>query len=166
MIVGTHSKNRARNLLWCAAGKGEVVTRACCICGNPFSEGHHEDYNHPLIVVWLCKPHHNAYHRGSFSLVPWYTVLTPPNFRNERKVKMSVQEGRFPLRKLRVAAGMTQLQVAEGAGLSRRFYCALETERQEPRVVPAILIARALDTTVEEAFGHLAERAAPIGKPK
>lgn len=74
---------------------------------------------------------------------------------------MSVQEGRFPLRRLRIEAGMTQAEVADAAGVSRRFYCSLETERQEPRVVAALLIARALGTTVEEAFGDLLEKGGP-----
>ena len=61
----------------------------------------------------------------------------------------------FHLRELRLNAGLTQSEVANAAGISRRFYVALEVERQEPRVTAALRIARALDATVEEAFGHL-----------
>lgn len=79
---------------------------------------------------------------------------------------MEVHKNRFRLRELRLEKGMTQAEVAKAAGLSRRFYNAVETERQEPRVVAAILIARVLETTVEAAFGDVAERAAPAGKPR
>lgn len=68
---------------------------------------------------------------------------------------MNIHQNRFRLRELRAAADLTQLEVAEAAGISRRFYSTLESERQEPRVVVALLIARALNTTVEDAFGHL-----------
>lgn len=43
-----------------AAGK---VTRLPCWCGNPKSEGHHEDYTKPLEVIWLCRKHHAEAHR-------------------------------------------------------------------------------------------------------
>lgn len=62
---------------------------------------------------------------------------------------------RFPLRELRLEKGMTQAEVASAAKLSRRFYVMLEVEKQEPRVVNALLIAQALDVSVEKAFGHL-----------
>ena len=80
---------------------------------------------------------------------------------------MEVHKFRFPLREVRLATGMTQSDVADASKISRRFYVALETERQEPRVVTAIRIARVLETTVEELYGHMVEeeRAAPAGKP-
>lgn len=79
---------------------------------------------------------------------------------------MEVHKNRFRLREVRLKAGMTQSEVADAAKLSRRFYVALETERQEPGVVPAIRVARVLKTTVEDLFGRLAKEAAPTGKPK
>lgn len=78
---------------------------------------------------------------------------------------MESDKDRFPLRELRLEAGLTQVDVAKAVGLSRRFYVDVELKKQEPRVVAALLIARVLETTVEEAFGDLIERAAPAGKP-
>jgi len=41
---------------------GKVVKRPCEVCGDPKSQGHHEDYSKPLDVVWLCTVHHGARH--------------------------------------------------------------------------------------------------------
>lgn len=78
---------------------------------------------------------------------------------------MKIQKNRFRLREVRLEKDMTQSEVASAAKLSRRFYVALETERQEPRVVAALRVARVLDSTVEDLFGHLVKEAAPTGKP-
>lgn len=35
----------------------------CQICKERHAEMHHSDYTKPLDVMWLCKPHHHAWHR-------------------------------------------------------------------------------------------------------
>jgi len=46
-----------------AIRKGDLV-RACCErCGNPKSVAHHEDYDAPLNVTWLCQPCHKQRHK-------------------------------------------------------------------------------------------------------
>jgi len=41
-----------------------VLTREPCIrCGAAKSEGHHEDYDKPLDVMWLCTPCHKQRHK-------------------------------------------------------------------------------------------------------
>lgn len=72
---------------------------------------------------------------------------------------------RFLLRELRLERGLTQAEVAAYSRLSRRYYADVERGRQEPGVVAALMIADSLGTTVEGAFGHLVEGAAPAGKP-
>jgi hypothetical protein len=43
---------------------GSLVRQPCEVCGSPDVEGHHDDYSRPLLVRWLCKPHHLAAHGG------------------------------------------------------------------------------------------------------
>jgi hypothetical protein len=42
---------------------GIVSRKQCEVCGREDAEGHHDDYNKPLEVIWLCPPHHAARHR-------------------------------------------------------------------------------------------------------
>ena len=41
---------------------GVIVRQPCAICGDPKAEAHHPDYDLPLTVIWLCRPHHRAHH--------------------------------------------------------------------------------------------------------
>lgn len=41
---------------------GLLVRQPCEVCGNPDSQGHHEDYSKPLDVRWLCVRHHMDRH--------------------------------------------------------------------------------------------------------
>lgn len=34
----------------------------CLVCANEKTEAHHHDYNKPLDVIFLCKPHHVELH--------------------------------------------------------------------------------------------------------
>lgn len=61
------------------------------------------------------------------------------------------------LRRAREARGLTQLELARRAGISRQALGALEADVYQPGVAVAIAIARALGDTVEGLFG--AERA-------
>jgi hypothetical protein len=46
-----------------AKKKGTLIKTPCIICGENKSEAHHENYNKPLYVFWLCKKHHMARHK-------------------------------------------------------------------------------------------------------
>ncbi len=51
---------KARKLVSRALSKNKKTLKwqPCEICGSRSSEAHHEDYNKPLEVRWLCKQHH------------------------------------------------------------------------------------------------------------
>jgi hypothetical protein len=42
--------------------RGKLVPRPCEVCGGA-AEKHHVDYDQPLNVRWLCRPHHLDHHR-------------------------------------------------------------------------------------------------------
>src|SRR5262252_7816106 len=56
-----------------AVNKGRLTREPCEVCGDPDTEAHHEDYDKPLEVKWLCRTHHRERH---------------PNQRKPRRVKM------------------------------------------------------------------------------
>lgn len=42
--------------------KGRLVRQPCEVCGKVASQAHHEDYNNPLGITWLCHQHHYELH--------------------------------------------------------------------------------------------------------
>lgn len=56
-------KKRAQGMVTRAILSGKLTREPCCICGDPKTEGHHDDYSKPLDVRWLCKKHHDEVHR-------------------------------------------------------------------------------------------------------
>lgn len=58
-------KQKARWILQAAIQRGTVKRMPCDVCGNPKSQAHHDDYDKPLEVIWLCALHHNEHHRKS-----------------------------------------------------------------------------------------------------
>jgi len=50
-------KVRARKKLYVMVRNG-TIKKEPCFCGENKSEAHHEDYNFPYKVIWLCKEHH------------------------------------------------------------------------------------------------------------
>lgn len=45
-----------------ALQKGILKRKPCEVCGSTETEAHHPDYNRPLHVRWLCRPHHRRVH--------------------------------------------------------------------------------------------------------
>jgi len=43
---------------------GKIERRPCEVCGSVKSEMHHDDYDQPLKVRWMCHKHHGLYHRA------------------------------------------------------------------------------------------------------
>lgn len=57
--------NNAGRLVNIAIKRGKLVKKPCEICGAEKAEAHHDDYNKPLEVRWLCKKHHTEWHRNN-----------------------------------------------------------------------------------------------------
>lgn len=55
---------KARLAVLSALRNGALVRPATCRCGKSKPEAHHEDYNKPLEVTWLCKACHLKEHGG------------------------------------------------------------------------------------------------------
>lgn len=53
-----------------AIRSGQMVRGCCEVCGNPETEGHHDDYNKLLNVRWLCKLHHEEWHTKHEPIYP------------------------------------------------------------------------------------------------
>lgn len=51
---------RARSQVQRAIRCGDLVREPCAVCGREPAEGHHDDYDKPLEVRWLCRTHHRA----------------------------------------------------------------------------------------------------------
>jgi len=41
---------------------GEIIKKPCEVCGKEKAQGHHEDYNKPYDLIWLCVRHHQDRH--------------------------------------------------------------------------------------------------------
>lgn len=56
-------KFKCRAICTQAVRSGKLFKQPCEVCGNQKSEAHHEDYDKPLDVIWLCRLHHREYDR-------------------------------------------------------------------------------------------------------
>ena len=51
------NKVKAHGAVSYAVSKGRLVTAPCMICGRTDSHAHHDNYDRPLDVTWLCPVH-------------------------------------------------------------------------------------------------------------
>jgi hypothetical protein len=56
-------RNRAHNMVSRAIKKGKLTRMPCIRCGALKTEAHHDDYDKPLDVMWLCTPCHKQRHK-------------------------------------------------------------------------------------------------------
>lgn len=57
-------KANARSYLKEYIKRGKVEKKPCEKCGDSIAEAHHEDYDSPLKVIWLCRGHHLELHKN------------------------------------------------------------------------------------------------------
>ena len=58
-------KEESRRITYLARKCGILVKKPCEICGTESDvQAHHDDYKKPLGVRWLCRTHHNEYHKN------------------------------------------------------------------------------------------------------
>jgi hypothetical protein len=55
-------RKKARNAVSIRLKRGTMKRQPCEVCGAPEGHAHHEDYDRPLDVRWLCETHHRAVH--------------------------------------------------------------------------------------------------------
>ena len=60
-------KRRARTAVMHAINAGIIKKLTCEKCGNIKVHGHHDNYDKPLEVKWLCAKHHRELHYISSS---------------------------------------------------------------------------------------------------
>jgi hypothetical protein len=69
-------EKQAQSLVGKAIRAGKIVRGVCVVCGELKVDAHHEDYNKPLDVVWLCHKHHLQLHKGLLCLLSQRPTLT------------------------------------------------------------------------------------------
>lgn len=68
---GATAEDQAHNLVDTAVSQGVLVPAPCEVCGKTgmmrdgrrIVQAHHDDYNKPLDVRWLCQKHHHEWHK-------------------------------------------------------------------------------------------------------
>jgi hypothetical protein len=56
-------KEASRKITQQAIARGELVKQPCEVCGSLRVDAHHDDYDKPLEIRWLCRKHHMELHR-------------------------------------------------------------------------------------------------------
>lgn len=56
-------RNKCHNAVARAIKSGDLYRLPCERCGEAKSLAHHENYDEPLNVVWLCQPCHKQRHK-------------------------------------------------------------------------------------------------------
>ena len=59
---GTRDHHAARRKVHSAIKAGRLAREPCEVCGSSVVHAHHDDYNKPLDVRWLCPKHHREHH--------------------------------------------------------------------------------------------------------
>jgi hypothetical protein len=55
-------KRAAHTITGNAIRDGKLIRQPCEVCGEEKVDAHHDDYNYPMSVRWLCRKHHAEHH--------------------------------------------------------------------------------------------------------
>lgn len=61
-------KLAAQRAAYDAISDGTLVREPCEVCGEKRVDAHHDNYDKPLDVRWLCRKHHRLHHERNNSL--------------------------------------------------------------------------------------------------
>jgi hypothetical protein len=87
-------KQKARYLANKAVRNGDLVPRPCEVCGVRLNvHAHHDDYDKPLEVRWLCARHHVRHHLG---LAPTKTITTAKRYEGYNPPKTVIYVNKAP----------------------------------------------------------------------
>lgn len=64
IAVRTKTRRKTNDLL----KRGKIKKKPCVVCKSQEVLAHHEDYNNPWKIIWICEKHHKEYHDGKISL--------------------------------------------------------------------------------------------------
>jgi hypothetical protein len=149
---------RAQNKVAQAITAGKLEKQPCEECGNEKAVAHHDDYDKPLEVRWLCYRHHRLWHRDNPSMVKWpaqvrlanhlfeeIQILATKNNLSLTKQVAALLEQALGLSETEVGGGHSQENRAEGMA-SRGGATGAVTEKKDlgtsvsesPRIDPGI----------------------------
>lgn len=69
----TDAEYRHKVIIRAKAHRVSIKPKPCEMCGNPKADRHHDSYEKPLEIRWLCRSCHIKYHRDN--LGSWGTGL-------------------------------------------------------------------------------------------
>ncbi|MEE2859663.1 MAG: hypothetical protein ACU0DH_05990 [Paracoccus sp. (in: a-proteobacteria)] len=72
-------KYRAHLLVHRALGTGQLQKQPCEVCGAKAVDAHHDRYEEPLNVRWLCRRHHTKLHYYGEDMFPIGRTHDPAN---------------------------------------------------------------------------------------
>lgn len=115
-------RRRARVIAQAARLRGDLPRQLCDVCGVAKVDAHHDRYDQPLAVRWLCKRHHGDAH----------VIL-----------RVMSDAPQTPLRQLRLAAGLTLSEVARRSGINKGRLSIIErgvppTDAEAARILAAL----------------------------
>jgi hypothetical protein len=70
MEEGQRERDGARSYANIYKKRGLIQPAPCVICGSGKSEMHHPNHEQPLLITWLCRPCHLAWHTFSRMAIP------------------------------------------------------------------------------------------------